>query len=381
MEMQAAITGLRDGLVDAASQTGGQAIIGATDLGTAVETIEQDTGRFYLVTYAAPPPEGDGEYHEIRVDVRRPNANVRAREGYVDLAGEEAQQRLVIAALALPGTVTGLPVYAEAFRVWGWGTRRTLVLATSIEAWKVNTGVRDDGTLGAALRIHITVTDQAGNLVENADDDLSARARAREAERQAQAAAGGGADAAPGAGLVVYRNGWMLDPGIYDIHVALLDEIAGEIGATRLEVEIPAVEEGWRTSDLMLVTTDSSVYAYPIPAGRFVAGQEVGAYIEVKDGVQPSISGRILETPRPGEQDEEDAVARTLRVMPAERLRTKGPRTHSGSLQLPADLAPGKYTLEVLISDPEPGMERTIRVPIEVLRPRVAGGGISLGSS
>jgi hypothetical protein len=173
----------------------------------------------------------------------------------------------------------------------------------------------------------------------------------------------------------------MLDPGIYDIHVALLDEIAGEIGATRLEVEIPAVEEGWRTSDLMLVTTDSSVYAYPIPAGRFVAGQEVGAYIEVKDGVQPSISGRILETPRPGEQDEEDAVARTLRVMPAERLRTKGPRTHSGSLQLPADLAPGKYTLEVLISDPEPGMERTIRVPIEVLRPRVAGGGISLGSS
>jgi VWFA-related protein len=380
VEMQFAITSLRDGLVEAAMETGGRAIIGATDLAEAVHTIEQDTRRFYLVTYAAPPPEGDGEYHEIRVEVRRPGASVRAREGYVDLAGEEAQQRLVVAALALPGTVTGLPVHAEAFRVWGWGAKRTLVLATSIEAWKVNTGVRDDGSLGAALRIHITVTDEDGNLIENADDDLSARARAQEAARQAQAATGGGSAAPPGAGLVVYRNGWVLDPGSYDIHIALLDEIAGEIGATRLEVEIPDVEEGWRTSDLMLVTTDSSIYAYPIPAGRFVAGQEIGAYIEIKDGVQPVMGGRILEPPKPGGEGTGDTVARTLRVMPGARLRTKGPGTHSGSLQLPSDLAPGKYTLEVVISDPDAGMERTLLHPIEVLLPRAAGGEIAIGS-
>jgi hypothetical protein len=312
--------------------------------------------------------------------VRRPDANVRARKGYVDLAGEEAQQRLVVAALALPGAVTGLPVHAEAFRVWGWGARRTLVLATSIEAWKVDTGVRADGSFGAALRVHITVTDQDGNLIENADDDLSARARAQEEARRAQEVAGGESEAPPGAGLVVYRNGWVLDPGRYDIHVALLDEIAGEIGATRLEVEIPEVEEGWRTSDLMLVTTDSSIYAYPIPAGRFVAGQEIGAYVEVKDGVRPVIGGRILEPPRPGEEPTGDTVARTLRVMPAERLRTKAPRTHSGSLALPTDLAPGKYTLEVVISDQDPGMEQTFLVPIEVLRPRVSAEGILIGS-
>ena len=373
VEMQAAITGMRDGLIDTAAETGGQAIIGATDLAEAVHTIEADTGRFYLVTYGAPPPEGDGEYHEIRVEVSRPDANVRARKGYVDLAGDEAQSRLVLAALALPGAVTGLPVHAEAFRVWGWGVKRTLVLATAIEAWKVNTGVRADGTLGAALRVHITVTDQNGDLIERADDDLSARARAQES-----ASAEGGE---PGAGLVVYRNGWILDPGTYDVHVALLDEIAGEIGATSLEVEIPEIEEGWRTSDLMLVTTDSSIYAYPIPNGRFVAGQQIGAYIEVKEGRQPLIGGRILEAQRDGERAGNREPPRTLRVMPEQRLSTKGPATYSGSLQLPEDLAPGKYTLEVAVSDQAAGEERTFRVPIEVLRRPYAAEGIVIGSS
>ena len=372
LEMDFAISGLRDGLLDTAEETGGQAIIGATDLAVAVQTIEVDTGRFYLVTYAAPPPEGDGEYHEIRVEVGRPDANVRARKGYVDLGGEEAQQRLVMAALALPGTVTGLPVHAEAFRVWGWGVKRTLVLATAIEAWKVNTGVRADGSLGAALRIHITVTDEDGNLVERADDDLSARAKAQELASEA--------GDEPGAGLVVYRNGWILDPGSYDIHVALLDEIAGEVGATRLEVEIPEAEEGWRTSDLMLVTTDSSIYAYPIPNGRFVAGQQVGAYIEVKDGKQPLIGGRLLEAQRGGAVEGEQASPRTLRVLPAQRLSTKGPATYSGSLQLPENLGPGKYMLEVVVSDQAAGEERTFLVPIEVLRRPYAADGVSIGS-
>jgi len=372
LEMDYAISGLRDGLIDTAEETGGQAIIGATDLAVAVQTIEADTGRFYLVTYAAPPPEGDGEYHEIRVEVGRPDTNVRARNGYVDLGGEEAQQRLVMAALALPGTVTGLPVHAEAFRVWGWGVKRTLVLATAIEAWKVNTGVRADGSLGAALRIHITVTDEDGNLVERADDDLSARAKAQELASEA--------GDEPGAGLVVYRNGWILDPGSYDIHVALLDEIAGEVGATRLEVEIPEAEEGWRTSDLMLVTTDSSIYAYPIPNGRFVAGQQVGAYIEVKDGKQPLIGGRLLEAQRGGAVEGEQASPRTLRVLPAQRLSTKGPATYSGSLQLPENLGPGKYMLEVVVSDQAAGEERTFLVPIEVLRRPYAADGVSIGS-
>jgi len=373
IEMDYAVTGLRDGMIDAAAETGGQAIIGATDLAEAVQTIESDTGRFYLVTYAAPLPEGDGEYHEIRVEVRRPDADVRARKGYVDLAVEEAQQRLVMAALALPGTVTGLPVHAEAFRIWGWGERKTLVLATSIEAWKVNTGFRADGTLGASLRVHVTVTDQDGELIERADDDLSARARAQDLTSEA--------GDQPGAGMVVYRNGWMLDPGTYDVHVALLDEIAGEIGATSLEVEIPEVEEGWRTSDLMLVTTDSSIYAYPIPNGRFVAGQKVGAYIEVKDGKQPLIGGRLLEAQRGGAEGSDQAMPRTLRVLPAQRLSTKGPATYSGSLQLPENLTPGKYTLEIVVSDQAAGEERTFLVPIEVLRPHYAADGVSIGSS
>ena len=49
------------------------------DLTEVLRDIEAGTGRYYLLTYAAPEPEGDGDYHDIRVEVLRDDVDVRAR--------------------------------------------------------------------------------------------------------------------------------------------------------------------------------------------------------------------------------------------------------------------------------------------------------------
>ncbi|MFQ5745507.1 MAG: hypothetical protein ACE5HV_18295 [Acidobacteriota bacterium] len=91
--MRTALDNRRDGLRRAAEETGGKAFIGWADLGEVLREIETDTSEFYLLTYAPPPPYGDGEFHEIGVEVKRPDVSIRARKGYVDLAAEDRRLR------------------------------------------------------------------------------------------------------------------------------------------------------------------------------------------------------------------------------------------------------------------------------------------------
>jgi hypothetical protein len=381
-EMLWALDMMRDELRNAASETGGKSFIAWSDLDQALIQIEQDSARFYLLTYEPPLPAGDGEYHEIKVEVNRPGVAVRARSGYVDDPREERLDRLVSAALALPGTVEGLPVDLEAFRLWGSGDELTLMLAAALTSSAVRTSVRADGKLGASLRIHVRVLDEEGEVAAEADDDLTAQLRDAAAAGGVAARSGGGAgraraaaeDAtgasggAPITGFVAYRRGWPMQPGTYDVRVAIIDEVAGNVGAAQLEVEIPEEIEGWRTSDLMLIRTEEEAGNQPIVQGRFESGQSIGALLEVRDGTEPALSGEILSPRGYGEEDTPWYTLRTIQTLTPVRLRAVGPGIHRGGIELPRDLMPGRYLLHVVVSDDPAGQEKTFEVPLEVLQ-------------
>ena len=74
----------RDSLYAAARGTGGKAYPFQTHIEETLQEIERDTARFYLLTYATPPPVADGGYHEIEVRLSRKDLEVRARAGYID---------------------------------------------------------------------------------------------------------------------------------------------------------------------------------------------------------------------------------------------------------------------------------------------------------
>lgn len=86
---------------EVSKNTGGRAFLRWGDIPRALRQVKNEIGRFYLVTYALPDPPNDGEYHEIRVEVRRPDMRVRARNGYYDISEAERAQRAAAARLLL----------------------------------------------------------------------------------------------------------------------------------------------------------------------------------------------------------------------------------------------------------------------------------------
>jgi VWFA-related protein len=72
--------------------TTGRAIVNRNDVTLAMRQILRDSSAYYLLGYNSTVGEPDGEFHEIRVRLRRQGLQVRARAGYWALKPEEAER-------------------------------------------------------------------------------------------------------------------------------------------------------------------------------------------------------------------------------------------------------------------------------------------------
>jgi VWFA-related protein len=80
-----------DSLRDLAGNTDGRAIVNRNDLAEGMKQIVRDSSAYYLVGYTSQAPT-DGKFHEIRVRVKRPGVQVRARKGYWAFTNEEIKR-------------------------------------------------------------------------------------------------------------------------------------------------------------------------------------------------------------------------------------------------------------------------------------------------
>lgn len=83
-----------------AENTDGRAIVNSNDLARGMQQIVRDSSAYYLLGYNSSSAAQDGKFHPIRVRVKRPGVQVRARKGYWALSSEEATRA---AAPARPG--------------------------------------------------------------------------------------------------------------------------------------------------------------------------------------------------------------------------------------------------------------------------------------
>jgi VWFA-related protein len=69
-------------LRELAERTDGLAVQGTNDLTSALARIGRDLSSYYLIGYDSTNPKLDGTYRAIKMTVKRPGVNVRARRGY-----------------------------------------------------------------------------------------------------------------------------------------------------------------------------------------------------------------------------------------------------------------------------------------------------------
>ena len=81
----------QDDLRMMAMQTDGQAVLNTSDVSGAMQKMFADIGSYYLLSYYSTNAKLDGRFRRIRVEVKRPDVEVRARLGY--LAPTESEAR------------------------------------------------------------------------------------------------------------------------------------------------------------------------------------------------------------------------------------------------------------------------------------------------
>ncbi len=83
-----------DTLRTLAENTDGRAIVNRNDLAGGMKQIVRDSSAYYLIGYNSTLARSDGKFHEIKVRVKRPGVQVRARKGYWALTAEESARAL-----------------------------------------------------------------------------------------------------------------------------------------------------------------------------------------------------------------------------------------------------------------------------------------------
>jgi VWFA-related protein len=94
-----------DSLRDLANNTDGRAIVNRNDLAEGMKQIVRDSSSYYLVGYTSQAPT-DGKFHEIRVRVKRPGVQVRARKGFWAFTNDEIKRAIAGPKPGPPAEVT-----------------------------------------------------------------------------------------------------------------------------------------------------------------------------------------------------------------------------------------------------------------------------------
>ncbi len=107
-----------------ADETDGRAIINSNDLVKGLAQMVKDASSYYLLGYTASSPT-DGKFKQIRVRVKKPGLQVRARKGYWALSNEDVAAVTAAATRVGPAPEIGdalaqieTPLRARTIRTW-----------------------------------------------------------------------------------------------------------------------------------------------------------------------------------------------------------------------------------------------------------------------
>ena len=169
----------QDTLRELADETDGRAIVNRNSLAEGLEQLLRDSSLYYLLGYSSTSAQADGKFHQIRVRVKRPKVDVRARKGYWASTAEDVSRATnptpvtpqpVIDALA----AVAAPVQdGRLVRTWVGVGRGAEGQGRVTVVWEPLTGA--GVPRGDAARITITATrPRAESLFESPPADLAA---------------------------------------------------------------------------------------------------------------------------------------------------------------------------------------------------------------
>ena len=333
-------TDSRQNLRSLAESTGGFAVTNTNAPERSVDRMVAESGTYYLIGYASPAKPHDGRQHRISVRVRRPDLQVRAREGY--LADRQAPRPKAQTAAA--DTLIAAPIQSPG-------------LTMNVVAVPAPIGSKPGATIAVGIEVRSLDAARAGTIdftlvAVDSNGDVRSRQRFRSTFE---------ARGTPAPGWARLGSRVDVPPGDYQIRLAAVDA-TGATGSVFTEVRVPKFTENLALGGLSLSTPalrseklaeliSGIVPLVPMPTREFMAGTPIVAQLPVRATARG-----------------ETAVSIEARVIPAAGtpivvkgagggVGFTGPAGAVYQLSLP-QLEPGSYRLAV---DVTAGRERETR--------------------
>jgi VWFA-related protein len=340
---------LQAGIVRLAEDTGGLALVNSNDLDGSVVRVFADLRGYYLLGFE--PAEGTASkrgQHRVALKVRRPGLRVRSRRAFYARTEVPAKEdTTLITTLVSPFAASDVPVRLTALFRHEPPKGSFVRTLLHIDARALTFHQETDGALTTQLEAAALAFGASGRLVGQAGGTYPLRVK-------------------PEAAAAVRERGLVLTldipvkPGPCQVRSAVRDVATGRAGSAYQFVEVPELGKGHLAlSGIVMSGTDAPAAAAEAeldpavtPAvRRFAPGDRVAYAFAVYN------AGRARSAGAPGLDVQvglsRDGVALAVVPGPAVPVPQAGrPVPVAGALRLAPRLAPGTYTLRVLVTDP-----------------------------
>jgi hypothetical protein len=338
----------QDTLRTLAVETDGRAIINRNDLNAGMKQVVSDVSAYYLIGYNTTQNAADGKFHEIKVRVKRPGVQVRARRGYWALTHEEMVLSNAAPKAPAPAPVvqalnniatTAASSRARAIRTW-LGTSRGENGKTRVTfVWEPMPRAPGSPPLPDSqqpARVAVTAVGGEGNpYFRGRVPDVALASNAN-----APTSAAGGGNAARGPQRVVFDAppGNMqlrlsvegANAGVIDSEVR--DVVVPDLTKTQTTLSTPTVYRARTPRELQQMKSDPQ--AIPATLREFSRTDRVFVRVQAYGAGGPKVEAHLLN--RAGQSMQELPVA------------AGAPPSSDSTIDLPlAGIAPGEYVLEL----------------------------------
>ncbi len=345
----------QDGLNYLAQQTGGFFFHDNNDLASGIQKIINDQRGYYLIGYE--PDEatfnelGRRTFHKLQVVVKNPKLRVRSRTGFFGISDEELKKPLATpaaqlkAALASPFLTNGVEVNLTS--LFGGDHEQQFVRSLiHINARDLSFTKQENGDYTTVLDLAATTHDVNGLTIDRGGRAYSLRIKGADYENALRD------------GIMYAFDVPIKNPGAYQLRLAVLDESSKRLGSATQFIEIPNIKKG------RLALSGISMSGIYEQGGQPAALRQASAalrrmrrgmilsyaYAIYNAKLDPSNHPQLLTQVKLFQGGQEVFTGREARLTDVQTSGTK--RIFAGgSIDLGANLKPGEYVLQILVSD------------------------------
>ncbi|MCC7126274.1 MAG: VWA domain-containing protein [Acidobacteria bacterium] len=246
----------QDSLRVMASETGGFAIVNSNDFANGFQRIVDDNSSYYVLGYYPVNDRRDGKFRKIEVKVpSRPNAQIRARKGYIAPRGRATDTKPagpndvtpeLRNAMSSPLPLSELPMAATAVVFKGPQPNGSVVISTLIGGAALPL-VEKDGTFRNNLEIAISAGNQSGRTFSGGRNTLDLNMKPDTMKRVR----------ALGFRVISTMD---LPPGRYTIRIGAREANEKKAGSVSYDLEVPEFnKDKLLMSSLALTSAASSI--------------------------------------------------------------------------------------------------------------------------